>query len=164
MHAKKSRPGLAGPKAASKQSKRTDYGCMACTCQGRSICSACTHFAAIKLAGPGYRAVWPRAKAIALSMALALAATSGTMAATPTTGPVLENTLNVAVASPTESGLLSCPNSGTGRTSCAAMSTVYGQGAPIRKDGGVTTFTFSTPCPPAALENAKGGFSAHVGV
>ena len=164
METKKSRLGLAGPRAASKQSKRTDYGGMACTCQGRSTCDACTHFAAIKLAEPGYRAVWPRAKAIALSIALALAATSGTMAATPTTGPVRKNTTSEAVATPTESGVLSCPNSGTGRTSCAAMSTVYGQGGPTRKDGRTASDVFLTPCPPDARKNAQGGSSTPEGV
>ncbi len=77
----------------------------------------------------------------------------GTIAATRASGLVLENTFNVAVASPTESGLLSRPNT-----------LVYGRGAPVRKAGGVATFTFSTPRPPYAQWCAAGGFSqSHFG-
>lgn len=41
----------------------------------------------------------------------------------------------------------------------AAMPHGFGQGALVRKAGGVTLLAFSTPSPPYALENAKGGFS-----
>lgn len=141
-----------------------NYARLVCTCRGRGVCAACTHFAAIHLAGPGYRSYWPRAQAVALSAALGFGPTGGTVAASRECGPVLENTMNVAVATPTESGVLSCPNSGAGGAPGAAMSCGFGQGAPVRKAGGVATFTFSTPCPPDALENADGGFSvSHVG-
>lgn len=158
-HTNKNRRGLAGSTAVSKQSKHVNYALMACTCQGRMTCKACTHFAAIGMAGAGYRAWWPRARSLALVLALAAALTSGTMAATPDRGRCLKNTISNAVATPTESGVLSCPNSGAGCALCAAMPHGFGQGAPIRKDGGVTLLTFFTPCPPDALKNAGGGFS-----
>jgi hypothetical protein len=81
------------------------------------------------------------------------AANRGTIAATRANGLVLKNTVNVAVASPTESGLLSRPNL-----------TVYGRDAPVRKAGGVATFTFLTSRPPYAQRCAAGGFSqSHFG-
>lgn len=158
---KKNRRGLAGTTAVSKQFKHRNYCRPSCTCQGRGTC---THFAAINLVGPGYRTYFPRAQAIALSLALGFMGVGGTMAATPEPGPVRRNTMNVAVATPTESGVLSCPNSGAGRGVCAAMPDGFGQGASVRKAGGVATFTFLTPCPPDARRNANGGFSvSHVG-
>lgn len=72
----------------------------------------------------------------------------GTMTATRSNEPMLENIINVAVASPTESGLLSRPNT-----------LVYGRDASIRKVGGVATFTFSTSRPPYAQRCAAGGLS-----
>lgn len=162
-HTNKNRRGLAGSTAAtrsiSKRFKRTNYGRMACTCQGRMTCNTCTHFAAIALAGAGYRAWWPRAQAVALSLALGLASTSGTIAASRKNDPVHSNTLKQAVATSTESGVLSCPNSGAGRNLCAATPDGFGQGGLVRKAGRVTCFTFETPCPPDARSNANGGFS-----
>ena len=153
------RRGLAGSTAATgsvtqRFNKRTNYGRMHCTCQGRMTCNTCTHFAAIGLAGAGYRAWWPRARTVAL----VLAATSGTMAASRKNDPVRKNTLSNPVATPTESGVLSCPNSGADRDLCAAMPDGFGQGGLVRKAGRVTLLTFLTPCPPDALKNAKGGF------
>lgn len=87
----------------------------------------------------------------------------GTITATPAMGPVLENTKKLAVATPTESGVLACPKLKAGRQSLAAMSHGFGQGALVRKASGVTSFTFSTPCPPNALENADGGFKSQLG-
>ncbi|WP_310627726.1 hypothetical protein [Limnohabitans sp.] len=87
----------------------------------------------------------------------------GTITSTPAMGPVLENTMNTAVATSTESGVLSCPNTGVVRHSLTSMSHGFGQGARIRKVRGVAVFTFSTPCPPNALEYAEGGFQSHTG-
>ncbi len=87
----------------------------------------------------------------------------GTISATPAMGPVLENTMYEAVATSTESGVLSCPNTGADRQSLAALPHGFGQGARIRKVRGVASYTFSTPCPPYALENADGGFKSHEG-
>lgn len=70
--------------------------------------------------------------------------------------PGAEHTKSNAVSSPTESGLLSCPNSGHSR--CATVSDGFGLGAPLRKDGGMTLLMCSTPSPPNALEQAAGGF------
>lgn len=89
--------------------------------------------------------------------------TGGTMTPTPPAGPVLENTTSEAVASPTESGLLSCPNSGAGRGVSTAKLAGFGRGGPSRKDGRTASDVFSTPCPPDALENAEGGFSTPEG-
>lgn len=74
--------------------------------------------------------------------------------------PVCRNTLNVAVATPTESGDLSCPEFCN-----AAPRRIhgYGLGAVVRKAIGVTTFTLRTPSPPGACRNAPSGFSVHVG-
>lgn len=87
----------------------------------------------------------------------------GTITPTPAMGPVHSNTMYEAVATSTESGVLSCPNSGAGRQSLAAMPHGFGQGARIRKVRGVASYTFETPCPPDARSNAKGGFKSHEG-
>ena len=88
---------------------------------------------------------------------------SGTIMPTPAMGPVHSNTLKLAVAAPTESGVLSCPNSRVGRHILAAKPRRFGQGALVRKAGGVTSFTFETPCPPDAHSNADGGFKSQLG-
>ena len=87
---------------------------------------------------------------------------AGTIHLVPS-GMVPEKRQNTAVATPTESGVLSCPNSRASRQSLAAMSHGFGQGALVRKAGGVAVFTFFTPCPPDALKNAEGGFKSHTG-
>lgn len=74
------------------------------------------------------------------------------------TGPVRKNTISNAVATPTESGVLACPNSRAGRSLSMASPLVYGQGGPFREAGRVTLLTFLTPCPPNARKNANGGF------
>ena len=162
-HTNKNRRGLAGSTAVSKQFKHINYALMACTCQGRMTCKACTHFAAIGMAGAGYRAWWPRARSLALVLALAAALTSGTMAATPDRGRCLKNTLRLEAQTPALNGVSSCLDSRTGYAPRAAMPEGFGQGAPIRKDGGVTSLTFFTPCPPDALKNANGGFFTRLG-
>jgi hypothetical protein len=78
-------------------------------------------------------------------------------------GLVCSDTMNVAVATPTESGVLACPKFKASRHSLAAMSKGFGQGARIRKVRGVATFTSLTPCPPYARSGADGGFKSHVG-
>lgn len=83
----------------------------------------------------------------------------GTITLTPVMGPVHSNTMPVAVATSTESGVLSCPNTGVVRHALAAMPHGFGQGARIRKVRGVATGTFETPCPPDARSNVEGGFS-----
>jgi hypothetical protein len=80
-------------------------------------------------------------------------------------GTVHLNTLtNLAVASPTESGLLSCPIFRAGRVLCAADLGSFGQGAPVRKAGGATRLAFRTPCPPLVSLSASGGFLTYLGV
>lgn len=153
---------LAGRAGANEYTTRTNYGHMVCTCQGARTCNTCTHFGAISLAGAGYRAWWPQAKLRAWLVAVAVAQASGTIAATPT-GAGARNTTSEAVATPTESGVLSCPNAGHGRISCAAMLQGFGQGASVRKAGGVASDTLRTPCPPDARRNAEGGFSTPEG-
>ena len=74
------------------------------------------------------------------------------------TGPVRKNTTSEAVAAPTESGVLSCPNSGAGRGLSAAVPHGFGWGGPTRKDGRAASDAFLTPHPPYALKNANGGF------
>ena len=78
---------------------------------------------------------------------LELCALDGTMSAEPK-GLVCRNTLNVAVATPTESGVFACPKLKMGRQSMAVMSQGFGRGALVRKACGVATFTLRTPCPP----------------
>ncbi len=160
---KKNRRGLAGTTAVRKQLKHRNYCRPSCTCQGRGTCNTCTHFAAINLVGPGYRTYFPRAQAIALSLALGFMGVGGTMAATPQAGPVRKNTMSSAVATSTVSEVLSCPNSGAGRDLCAAMPDGFGQGGLVRKAGRVTELTFLTPCPPDARKNADGGFFTRSG-
>lgn len=145
----------------SNQNNSTDYA--HCLCSGQTLCSACTHLALIARHGPGYRAWMPPAKAVGLALVLTVATTCGTMAASHASGPVRKNTMNVAVATPTESGVLSCPDSGAGRNASAAMPQGFGQGGPFRKAGRMATFMFLTPCPPDARKNADGGFLSHVG-
>lgn len=87
----------------------------------------------------------------------------GTITSTPAMGPVHSNTMKSAVATSTESGVLSCPNTGVVRRALAAMPHGFGQGARIRKVRGVTDFTFETPCPPDARSNADGGFKSQSG-
>jgi hypothetical protein len=80
-------------------------------------------------------------------------------------GKVHLNTfISKAVASPTESGLLSCPSFRAGRVLCAAGLGSFGQGAPVRKAGGATLLAFRTPCPPFVSLSASGGFSTRKGV
>ncbi len=88
---------------------------------------------------------------------------SGTITPTLAMGPVPLNTMYEAVATSTESGVLSCPNTGEVRQALAAMPHGFGQGARIRKVRGVASYTFRTPCPPDAHLNAEGGFKSHKG-
>ena len=90
-------------------------------------------------------------------------ALSGTIRPSRESGLALKNAFTVAVQSPTESGLLLCPNSRAGRALCAAASLLFGLGALVRKTGGVTSVAFLTPSPPHARKNAKGGFSTPEG-
>jgi hypothetical protein len=85
-------------------------------------------------------------------------ASDGTIIATPDTGPVRSNTTSEAVATPTESGVLSCPDSAASHVMRVAVPIGFGQGALIRKDGGTASDVFETPCPPYARSNAAGGF------
>jgi hypothetical protein len=119
-----------------------------CQCHGKSVCSACAYYIALYRRKRAIKAILRGITGAVLTAALI----SGTMAATRANGLVLKNTVNVAVASPTESGLLSRPNL-----------TVYGRDASIRKVGGVATFTFLTSRPPNARKNANGGYQSHVG-
>jgi hypothetical protein len=83
-------------------------------------------------------------------------AQAATMAATSAMKPVCSNTLLEAVATPTESGVSSCPNS-DGRGCVAPCQMVYGQGAPLRERGDMSSSMLLTPCPPDACSNANGG-------
>lgn len=87
---------------------------------------------------------------------------AGTISTEPK-GLVCRNTMNTAVAAPTESGVLACPKFKAGRQSMAVMPKDFGQGALVRKVGGVAVFTLRTPCPPYARRNADGGFQSHTG-
>ena len=71
---------------------------------------------------------------------------------------VLENAVQLEVQPLPKSGLFSCPDSKVNCSQPTASQYGYGQGAAYREDAGVTSCTFSTPCPPLALENATGGF------
>lgn len=163
MHPTNKNPSGIDIPAGVQTHKRLDYA--HCLCSGQTLCSACTHLALIARHGPGYRAWMPPAKAVGLALVLVLtvATTCGTMAASHASGPVRRNTMNVAVATPTESGVLSCPDSGAGRHSLVAMPQGFGQGAPFREGGGMATFMLRTPCPPDARRSADGGFLSHVG-
>lgn len=61
------------------------------------------------------------------------------------------NTLSVAVAIPTESGIFLYPIS------------VFGQGAVVREATGMATDMFRTPCPPYTRRKVKGGCQSLVG-
>jgi hypothetical protein len=100
---------------------------------------------------------------VVLVAALAAASTSGTMAATPTTGPVCRNTMSSAVAAPTDKRGFVLSKFWVCRHTLAAMPDGFGQGAPVRKAGGVTELTLRTPCPPDALRTADGGFFTRSG-
>ncbi len=73
-------------------------------------------------------------------------------------GPVLENTTSEAVAAPTDSGVLSRPNF---RELVRQHPHGFGRDGLTRKDGRTASDVFSTSRPPAALENANGGFPCH---
>lgn len=88
---------------------------------------------------------------------------SGTIRPSRESGLACSSAFTVAVQSPTESGLLLCPNSRAGRALCAAASLLFGLGALVRKTGGVTSETLLPPSPPHACSSAKGGFSAPEG-
>ena len=95
---------------------------------------------------------------------LALAFTDGAGRGTIRTkpkGPVLENTFGRAVATPTASGVLSCPDflgvSVFGRTYG------FGRDGLVRKAGRTALPVFSTSRPPAALENVACGFESRRG-
>jgi hypothetical protein len=150
MHHTKQNPHeLAGYTGARKtHTNAANYQDDACHCQCRGICETCQHLRNIRRLGTGYRAWTQGAKTTLTAAAIGMALVSGTMAATRASGLVCRNAFIEAVASPTESGLLSRPNL-----------TVYGRGALIRKVGGVTTGTFETPRPPYARSNANGGLS-----
>jgi hypothetical protein len=83
---------------------------------------------------------------VVLWLVFTVALVSGTIAATLGMGLVCRNAVIEAVASPTESGLLSRPNT-----------LVFGRGASIRKVDGVASITLRTPRPPYACRNANGG-------
>jgi hypothetical protein len=74
---------------------------------------------------------------------------------------VLENTLGSAVATPTESGVLSRPDF----LGALAMRRArdFGRDGFVRKAGRTAEPVFSTSRPPAALENAAGGFESRSG-
>ena len=72
------------------------------------------------------------------------------------------NTIEPAVASPTESGLLSCQDSGAGRYNTAGRHDC-GQGAAFREGAGTAGSVFRTPCPPYARRKANGDFLAQPG-
>ena len=75
--------------------------------------------------------------------------------------PVLENTFGKAVASPTESGVLSRPDF----LGVSTFGRIYGFGRDgfVRKAGRTALPVFSTSRPPAALENAACGFESRKG-
>ena len=88
----------------------------------------------------------------------------GTMAASRKNDPVCDDTMNVAVATSTDKRGFVLSKFWVGRQLLAAVPDGFGQGGLVRKAGRVATFTSSTPCPPAACDDAKGGFSvSHVG-
>ena len=72
------------------------------------------------------------------------------------------NTIEPAVASPTESGLLSCQDSGAGRYNSAGRHDC-GQGAAFREGAGTAVSVLLTPCPPDARSKANGDFLAQPG-
>jgi hypothetical protein len=75
--------------------------------------------------------------------------------------PVLENTFEPAVAAPTESGVLSCPDFlGAFKFGCVSS---FGRDGLVRKAGRMAGSMFSTSRPPAALENVVCGFSVQPG-
>lgn len=77
--------------------------------------------------------------------------------------PGAEHTTSEAVATPTESGVLLCPNSGAGRGLSMAMLCGFGLGASVRKAGGTASDVCSTPSPSYAIEHADDGFSTPEG-
>jgi len=62
------------------------------------------------------------------------------------------NTTEVAVATPTESGVFACPES-----------LGYGQGGANRETARMATSMFLTPCPPDDRRKSEGGFQSQVG-
>lgn len=91
------------------------------------------------------------------------APSGGTIDTTPYTGPMCEDIKSEAVAAPTESGVLSCPDSAARHVLPVAVPNGFGRGAPIRKDGGTASDVSSTPRPPYASEDAEGGFQTPEG-
>lgn len=75
--------------------------------------------------------------------------------------PVLENTFGSAVSTPTESGVLLCPDLlDASVRGCVA---VFGRDGLVRKAGRTAEPVFSTSRPPAALENVACGFESRSG-